>query len=389
VRVFILLFAVGCGAKTPLNVGEVPAATSSKAIVAISVGEAHACALQGGEVWCWGRNDMGQLGDDSFVDRKTPVRVVDLSGVAQIAAGRHHTCARLSDGSLRCWGQRQVGQLGDGASLVGTTLLNIPKPTYVANVDESSFVAAGSAHTCTITSGGTRCFGSNDFGELGDGRTQRSSVATAVLDVSESKELALGAAHSCARDSAGGVSCWGQNDGGQLGALPAERCGSSECARRALSVSMPGEAASIAAAANRTCAVLTDGQVACWGQWMRGPDFFPELVPGLTDVAQIALGASHTCVRKTDNSVWCWGEGDRGQLGYIVNAPCPRGAGHCSLTPTRVLDATSIALGGDSSCALMTDGAVRCWGRNDKGQLGDGSTVDSLTPVTVAGIGAK
>lgn len=389
-RTWIAILAVGCGAKSGLELPEsTSTAARTDAIVAVTVGEAHACALRGnGEVWCWGRNDQGQLGDDTLIDRLRPVRVVELSSAVQIAAGRNHTCARLSDGSLRCWGQRQLGQLGDGASLEGSRLLRVPSPVYVTNVSDARFVAAGEAHTCTITSGGTLCFGRNDFGELGDGRTQRSSVASAVLGLSDATQLALGNAHSCARVSDGSVACWGANDSGQLGSSTIDRCGSLDCARRAIVASLPGEVTTIAAAANRTCAVLSSKRVACWGEFMRAVDLVPALISGLDGVEEIALGAAHTCVRKTDRSVWCWGEGDRLQLGYRIDTPCPRGSGHCTATPTRVLEADAIALGGDSTCVL-TSGVVRCFGRNDRGQLGDGTTIDSVVPITVAGIGAK
>ena len=363
---------LGCGAKTALSdyeTRETAVSIPSTAIAAITVGDAHACALRaGGEVWCWGRNDKGQLGDDSFVDRGDPVKVVELAGVVQISAGRNHTCARLSDRSLRCWGHRLLGQLGDGAPLIGATVFMVPKPVFVANIDEASFVSAGEAHTCAITGGGTMCFGSNDFGELGNGRTQRSSTATGVLNVSDAKQLALGAAHACALIGDGSVRCWGSNEAGQLGGAGTERCGSYDCARSAVLARVEEPATAIAAAANRSCALLASGAVSCFGALTNGVEFMPQIVPGLSDVAEIALGQSHSCVRRSEGSVWCWGEGDRGQLGYVVDDPCPRGSGHCSLTPTRIAlgPVRALALGGDTSCALLVDSSVQCWGRVGK-----------------------
>ncbi len=387
-RVLLLsVLLTACGSKTGLEdlLARGAAASTPTAITAISVGERHGCALRAnGEVLCWGRNDRGQLGNDSFSDRHAPTKAL-LSGAVEITAGRSHTCARVSDGSLRCWGHRALGQLGDGAPLHMSTLIMVPTPVMVASVSEARTVVAGDSHTCTITSGGTLCFGSNDFGELGDGRTERQSAPTAVLGLEGPTQLALGAAHGCARLDNGTLRCWGSNEAGQLLGAPTDRCGSYQCARRAVETGV-GSVKQVAAAGNRTCVLQDDGRVSCAGALTSRTSF--ELIPvAIDEVAEISLGTAHSCARRTDGTVWCWGEADRGQLGVAVSTPCPRGSGNCSLTPLEVplpLPAKSIELGGDSSCALLTNGDVRCWGRNDHGQLGDGTTVDSATPVRVA-----
>jgi alpha-tubulin suppressor-like RCC1 family protein len=389
VRTLLLSIALlGCGSRTGLPDLESRGSAASAApltIVSITVGERHACALRAnGEALCWGDNDNGQLGDDTFEERHRPTRVVGLAGV-EITAGRNHTCARVSDGSLRCWGHRALGQLGDGAPLHMTTIFKMPAPVPVASVSEARTVASGDAHTCTITSGGTLCFGSNDFGQLGDGRTERQSAPTAVLGLVGPVQLALGAAHGCARLEDRTLRCWGSNESGQLIGLPADRCGSYDCARRAIETGV-GDVAQVAAAGNRTCILATDGSVSCVGALTAGTSYAREPV-AIDAVAEIALGSAHSCARREDGTVWCWGEADRGQLANIVAKACPRGSGSCSLEPLPVAlpaAAKSIALGGDSSCALLTNGDVYCWGRNDHGQIGDGTTADATTPVRVA-----
>lgn len=389
-RVLLLsVLITACGAKSgleDLSARGAAATSSPRAITAVTVGERHACALRAnGEALCWGRNDKGQLGDDSFSERRLPTRVVQLSGAVEVTAGRNHTCARVSDGSLRCWGHRALGQLGDGAPLHMSTLFMVPTPIVVASVSGARTVVAGDSHTCTITSGGTLCFGSNDFGELGDGRTERQSAPTAVLGLEGPTQLALAAAHGCALLDNGTVRCWGSNEAGQLLGSAPDRCGSYRCARRAIETGV-GSVKQVAAAGNRTCVLTLDGRVACAGALTTGTSF--ELKPvAIDEVEQLALGASHSCARRTDGAVWCWGEADRGQLGVRIDTPCPRGSGTCSIAPLEIAlpaPARSIALGGDSSCALLTDGSVRCWGRNDHGQLGDGTTDDATTPVRVA-----
>jgi alpha-tubulin suppressor-like RCC1 family protein len=360
-------------------------APNQAAIVSLSVGDTHACAVKGnGEAWCWGNNSHGQIGDNTFEQRNVPAKVLDLTYGVEIAAGRLHTCARIDDGSLRCWGHRAIGQLGDGISLLDTTVFRVPSPARVVNVSGARSIAAGDSFTCAITSSGTLCFGSNDFGELGDGKTERSSSPTNVLALTDPKSLALGAAHGCARLSDGSVRCWGSNEAGQLSGDAPDRCGSFFCARSAVESVTFGIVDQIAAAANRTC-VLTGGLVSCVGHLNTGVSFGPRAVPGLTDAVEIALGRSHGCARTSDGSVWCWGEGDRGQLGSFVTTPCPNGESTCSLTPVKVpgLHAKHLELGGETSCAIVEDDSVRCWGRNDKGQLGNGTTTDSAVPVRV------
>lgn len=386
-----LVAVTACGARTPLRDvdenGLPVTAPNQAAIVSLSVGETHACVMKGnGEAWCWGNNAHGQLGDNSFEQRTRPTKVLDLAFGVEISAGRQHTCARIDDGSLRCWGHRALGQLGDGIPLLGTTVFTVPSPARVANVGGARMVAAGDSFTCAITSSGTLCFGSNDFGELGDGNTERSSSPTNVLELSDPASISLGAAHGCARLKDGNVRCWGSNEAGQLGGNPDDRCGSIFCSRRAIETLELGSVDQVVASANRTC-VRRDGGVECVGHLNTGVSFSPRPVPGLSDAVEIALGRSHGCARTSDGSVWCWGEADRGQLGSEVATPCPNGDSKCSLTPIRVsgLPPTKrIAAGGETTCALVADDSVRCWGRNDKGQLGNGGTTDSALPVRVA-----
>ena len=135
--------------------------------VEFSAGIDHSCArLSTGSARCTGHNNFGQLGDGSLVDRDSPVDVLGLGtvGVAQIAVGASHSCARLSDGTARCWGSNAAGQLGDGTSKDSSSALAVPALTGVAKL------VCGKAHTCTLlTSGEVKCWGSNVSGEIGEG----------------------------------------------------------------------------------------------------------------------------------------------------------------------------------------------------------------------------
>lgn len=389
---FTLLFLLGCGARTQLRdlESEVQAQPVDDEVVGLSVGDGHACAVRAdGRVLCWGEGAQGQIGDGAREDRVTPSFVEGLGDAVEVAAGGGHTCARTSGGRVRCWGARTVGQLGDGLPLVGSTATEVLTPADVPSVASASQVATGDAHTCVLVGrGAVRCFGINDTGELGDGELERSSAARPVSGIEAATQIALGASHACARIADGAVACWGSNENAQLG-TPASPtlCGGIECAREPVEVPGLRDVVEVALAGNRSCARLASGAVRCWGFFAEGVKRTPTAIAGLADVRGIALGRSHACALRGDGSVWCWGEGGRGQIGRPVTTPCPRGPGVCDLVPRAVPGLSgvkTIAAGGDSTCALLEDGTIRCWGRNHHGQLGDGTTVDRFAPAVVA-----
>lgn len=375
-----------CGARTPLHEDRASATSTSQVSphepVAVTVGLLHACALLAdGTVWCWGAGNLGQLGDGRSADSSVPVQVSGVEHAVSVVAGGSHTCARLDDGGVRCWGWRATGQLGDGAPLFGESAPTSPTPLTPA-LPATTALGAGDGHTCAASDAGVRCFGINDFGELGDGAFARSSSPRLVLDLDSATQLALGSSHSCALSSDGSVHCWGNGEDGQLGTPAPDVCGTFACSRRAVAVEGLPPAAQIAAAANRTCAVLQDGTVSCFGRLPHGAVVTPEPVSGLASVQSIALGRTHGCARTRDGEVLCWGDGERGQLGPSATASCP---GSVCTRPVPVMGVpppSGLAAGGDTTC-MVGAGRVLCWGKNDRGQLGDGSTTDTDTPVRV------
>jgi alpha-tubulin suppressor-like RCC1 family protein len=203
---------------------------------AVTAGGWHTCAqLPDGAVQCWGRNDVGQLGDGNTADSSIPVRVSGLPPAAAVSAGGYHTCARLPDGTLRCWGMNVFGQLGDGSSLTylvsadllgftGLYFSTLPPgshsrtPVAVAGISTATAVTAGGFHTCATLSGGSaNCWGQNDYGQLGDGRNSSSSTPVGVSGLAPGAAVSAGAWHTCALLADGTVQCWGRNFAGQLG----------------------------------------------------------------------------------------------------------------------------------------------------------------------------
>ncbi|MBL8297850.1 MAG: hypothetical protein JNN30_05810 [Rhodanobacteraceae bacterium] len=346
-------------------------------ITALAAGGGHACALVAGEAWCWGYNQYGQLGDESTADRSVAVRVRQLGGVAtQISAGDYHTCA-VVEKSIKCWGSNLYGQLGSGDDV------DHALPHSVVGLSGSELrVSAGSLHTCAVAAGSAWCWGNNLSGQIGNGETaaaQYSPAAVAVL--SGVAEVSAAATHSCARRAAGGVFCWGDNTFGQLGTSNTK-----PELTPVIVDNLGPPARSVAAATQHSCARTADA-VYCWGNGRfgqlgaPGSTATPTLVAGVGATAELATRNAHTCVRTLSGGVLCWGLNLNGQLGD--------GSAHVRTAPVAVAgdygNPALITAGTNHTCAALGNG-LQCWGYNADGQLGRGvfSTNESLpAPVFV------
>jgi alpha-tubulin suppressor-like RCC1 family protein len=354
----------------------------------LAVGGSHACVLSAdGTVRCWGLNSSGQLGNNSLVNAKGPVRVggfLSLSDVTAIAAGTFHSCALLADGTVRCWGLNSSGQLGNNS------LVNAKVPVLVHGLSGATAVAAGARHSCALVVGGTvQCWGQNDYGQLGNNSLANSEVPVAVSGLSGVTAIAVGEYHSCALLVGGTVKCWGLNTSGQLGN------NSFLNAKVPVLVSGVTNARAIALGARHSCALLVGGTVQCWGLNSSGQlgnnslanAKVPVLVSGLSGVTAIAGGTSHSCALVVGGTVECWGLNTSGQLGAV--SVKPKTSSPVTKVPVQVSNltgVTAIGAGTQYSCALLVDGSAQCWGLNSSGQLGNSSLTNANAPVPVSGI---
>lgn len=324
------------------------------------------------------KNDATSLGVGALADAGGSLSVVSIAS----GPSSSHACAVTTEGGVKCWGQNEDGQLGDGSTADHAT------PADVSGLTSGVVaVAVGGSHTCALTSGGqVKCWGRNTYGQLGDATT---SLSTTPVDVglgAAAVAIAAGTQHSCALTNAGNVKCWGLNDAGQLGTGDFGDLVITTPTPQSV-VDMGAPVASIAAGAGRSCAVTTAGAAKCWGDNQFGGlgdnsqtnRASPTDVSGLSSgVASISVGENHTCAVMTDGDAKCWGRNFQGQIGDGTSF-------NLRLVPVDVVSGTSaISAGSVHTCAVTTAGGVHCWGDNQFGQLGDGSGQFSNVPIAVA-----
>ena len=418
-------------------------------VVSMDVGLNHACAIAA-TVKCWGANDMGQLGRGTMTTEEViPADVIGLpsSTVAELAANGSHTCARLSDGNIYCWGRNTEYQLGDNTGTNQSTpvlVQNLPGP--------ASYISAGYYHNCMITdanstteyktfcwglsssgqvsvatyghpstptdlpllkpyniekvlvqtredttsafgcaliSGGTlSCWGANNYNQLGVGNTISvyNGLQVVVLPTTVT-DFSLGLDHGCALLSDGTIYCWGRNNLNQI----ADGSASATVDPAVTPSGLSNNFIEIKSGDDHSCALNSTGQVYCWGDGSYGQSGscsasnVPQLIAGLPAIASIELRSNTSCAISTTGLVYCWGSNGEGQFGNgQIQTPC-------QTTPTLAVNGEAVdklALGKAHGCALMESGAVKCWGSDLMGQLGNGSASNArlLTPTAITSL---
>lgn len=367
----------GVPATTPGAMRKVGTATTWTGMVEGSGSADATCARQSGNLWCWGANVHGELGLGQGDARFAPTLV---GATATAANGSAHLCTVDTGGTLACAGSNARGQLGRARSsdrAVAPTVL--PEGTW-------STVAAGRAASCGVrTDGSLWCWGANTWGQLGTGDTQPRSAPAQVGTATTWTSVTVGARHSCALRTDQSLWCWGDNASGQTGTSSAPttptRVGT-------------GTYTAISAGDAHTCAINGYGKAACWGDNTFGQLGFndrknrssPTILADPTTWTSLVAGGRHTCGVPaatngsfTAGSTWCWGSGARGQLGAGTTTE--------SLQPIQAgseVGWASVRLGAAHTCGLRTDGSVRCWGANTDGQAGTGTTNDVLSPTSIS-----
>ena len=411
--------------------------------VAVSAGGEHTCALHStGEISCWGDNWRGELGNGrsgNEYDSSVPVKVSGIDDAVGVSSGDWHTCAVHEDSNVSCWGSGWYGELGSR-----TTSVNAYSafPLRVQGFLGAVAVSAGSGHTCALREGGyVSCWGTNSYGQLGSSPLVNtfSTMPVAVINIDDATAIATGSGHSCAIRESDGVYCWGANFHGQLG--HGQDSGLTYDKARVAGIE---DATAISSADHHSCVTHATGEVSCWGSDWKGTDpitienlTLPVKVEGIetavgissdiglncatleggeascwgfywntdlttlddgntspvprmwedaSDISRIEVGGAHACALHDDGTITCAGANWYGNLG---NGEFGTSISWAPVKVVGIDDAVDVSLGFAHTCAVHATGEVSCWGRNDDGQLGngtDGAENNSDSPVKVLGI---
>jgi alpha-tubulin suppressor-like RCC1 family protein len=413
----------------PILVRAIATGSGEQPDVAVGNGD-HTCVVSGPtrSLYCWGANDHGQIGNGktgaaTFAEDVTSATKIAIDetglpfeGLEEISLAAWHSCARKGDVSF-CWGQRFTGAQAEPPAAVN---LDRTAPRAIGNFDVTR-IGAGGPHTCALKANGKiACFGHSAFNELGrpnaadplctapifydyHANANHQCVGTLVEvmfgALAKTTSVVSGEVHSCALAD-GKVHCWGSSASGELGrpgAAAAELNAQIVVTDPALLTALDGVTAIANDGAKHTCALRANG-ITCWGLNdvgqlgadpvalpMRG---FASPTPITGTAGATALGvAEHvSCAVKGDATVFCWGadlaalgDGGVGSSFAPVAIKGPLGVG-------LLTNVAAVAPGARHACALKKDGTVWCWGKNDRGQLGDGTTVDSAYPVKVTNL---
>lgn len=394
------------------------ATCKSQRALQICAGFDHACAiLSGGVVKCWGNNARGQLGigaadsddrGDAPGEMGAALPAVNLSGVPakEIACGTFHTCALLTNGDVRCWGGNETAQLG----IESSTPSSSPVPAAPVKLGSGltvDHIRAGTQHTCALfTNGSVKCWGFNLSGQCG-----QPSLGTYVGMSADSlgdalppidfggaavSDLSVGGLSTCAVIQ-GGVRCFGFNGHGELGlgsSSDFSEPGSGENPSSLANIPLGESAIQVASGAYYSCAVLPSQKVKCWGDNLHGElgingvnrvgdDFgeVPQQALLAGNVTRVASGETHSCARFSNGDWKCWGHEAFGGLcggtpvsGALGDDPNDMPARLEAIDFGSGVSAVEMDLGYVFGCALLSDHSIKCWGLNNSGQLGQGTT---------------
>jgi alpha-tubulin suppressor-like RCC1 family protein len=322
----------------------------------------------------------GDAAPDADADALPPFDGGVVAAPHLLAAGNTHTC-RIKAGAIKCWGQNTVGQLGSGSTS------GMSPPVDVTGITNAVEIAAGYDFTCArLATGGVKCWGDADSGKLGNNvGVGHSATPVDVVNLTDAIAIAAGEYHACALRSDHHIVCWGDNSW---------RIGDGKDASQEPYVGVPTEpvpaitdGVAIGAGWGQTCVLRSTGSAKCWGSYNAWGQIgagnkldqpTPVDVVNLTTGDQLGAGTYHTCARLTDAAVQCWGNNQGGEIGIGTSDSLE----HSS--PVNAINLPPVALlqvNGFGTCAITAAGVPYCWG----GNAGSAATITS--PAVVSGLG--
>jgi len=354
----------------------------------IASGESHVCALlTTGDVYCWGEDGVGRLGQGASVGSSSSPLQVSLTAiggenVTDISAGRYHSCV-LTDGAINniyCWGLGTSGQLGHGAFTSQDTLVQI-----VTGGLTFTSLKGGGLHTCgRASTGSLYCWGKDTNRELGDNATtdKNSPKIIAFTPLTGSEAIGIGTSHQCTINSSNELFCVGSDDVGQIGIGTAN---DPQVLHVTVGAPLNTGVIEISSSHDTNCTIGNASfanRIMCWGDNSVGQTGSDPVTPtiqtptypsGSPDASKLAVGQVHSCyIEFGSNNVNCFGGNDLGQLGDGTTSD--------TFTPVVVTNggnATQLVTGYKHSCFVNSSDEAFCVGNNDNGQLGIGQTINA------------
>lgn len=389
------------GTVTITATSEGKVATVSQVIViryrSLTTGTAHACNIaSGGIVWCWGQNgNEGRIGSQNTGPEEfsaVPVMVPGGFRFTQVSTYGRTTCGIRTDSKAMCWGSNNWGALG-----LPTGVASAIVPQEVTGNISFRSISAGADQMCGISVNFIAyCWGNNQWGQFGDGKSVSNHVPQAVNGGATFSSITAGSSYTCGLTNAFAGFCWGADGAGQHGnGLPISNGNTFSLTMRPM---VGPQFVELAASNSLTCGRATVGSIYCWGSSTGGrlgsvgnATSTPREISGGRTYRQLAVGAVHACAVTQEYEVFCWGMNGNGQLGQtLVNGSvAPVRAGGTLLASE--VAAANIATGSAAfTCAESKDRLTTyCWGRNNYGQLGNGATTTDIavnsTPTIVVG----
>ena len=360
----------------------------------LSLGLSHSCATIDGELFCWGDNSYGQLGHSLTEGTSFPVIIVEeeREGWEIVSTGNNHSCG-ITGGDLFCWGQNNYGQIGDGTKNTRV------EPVYISSEIEKAWedISLGAFHSCGISGKEIYCWGSNKYGQLGngasgfdckysDGKPGICSDSKKPVRIGEDfkwKKLSAGGYYTCGIEKKGSLYCWGA-----VPSLSNKRLYHSpqEYFDKPVKLDESKIWDSISIGSRHLCGI-SGGMLFCFGANDRNQinsmpnEYFSDFIKidESNNWTSISSASCHNC-GVNSGEVKCWGCNNNGQLG--------RGSLSRSSVPEKInsehKDWIYVATSSTSSCGIRDNKDIYCWGSNSHGQLGNGTMLDSSIPVKVA-----
>src|SRR5690554_4725375 len=410
----LLLTACGADDSSPASIvydeGEdIEISTDMIAKSRLALGYNHSCFLtaDNGSVMCWGDNKQGQLGNEAQTElelrdeyykldpsskeakaileqinnlgKSTPTTVKDsngkMTGAIEISASENHTCALLEGGNIKCWGNNSKQQLGNTEPSTQSKSAS-STAVEVTDIQGAISISASNNYNCALLEGNSiKCWG-----------TLPSKLFSDELLAINSKnpaQLATASSHACATVENNQIQCWG--DSSKLGHSESE----------ATEVTGIDNALFVSSKGSHSCALLNNGRVRCWGSNLRGQigngdggsitstvTIPSKNVINLSQVVSLSSGENYNCAVTQLGQVKCWGNNDNGQLGFTSTGSYKQQF-YPQVAASRISTAEEVSVSQNHSCARLKNDDVYCWGKNDRGQLGNGTQKGSDEPVRV------